>query len=71
MNVGDPVRVYDELGEWFCEGEITAVEANHVDVDFYDWVQRYERSELNLRIILYSDILVTKPGAGKTITDFR
>lgn len=71
MNVGEPVRVYDEWDEWFSEGEIIAVEADRVDVDFYDWVQRYDKADLTLRIILYSDILVARRGAGETITDFR
>ena len=71
MNVGEPVRVYDEWDEWFSEGEVIAVEAGHIDVDFYDWVQRYEKADLSPRVILYSEVLVARRGAGETITDFR
>ncbi len=71
MNVGSPVRVYDELDEWFSEGEIVAVSGDVIDVDFYDWVQRYDASDLTTRIIFYSEILVAKQGAGETISDFR
>lgn len=71
MDVGAPVRVYDEMDEWFSEGEVIAVDETTVDVDFYDWVQRYDVADLTLRLSLYSEILVAKPGAGTTIDDFR
>lgn len=71
MNVGEPVRVYDEIDEWFSEGEIIAVEGDEIDVDFYDWVQRYDAAELTTRIVFYAEILVATAKAGKTISDFR
>ncbi len=71
MDVGSPVRLYDEMDEWFSEGEIVAISGDVIDVDFYDWVQRYDASDLTLRIIFYSDILIAKRGAGETISDFR
>lgn len=71
MNVGEPVRVYDDFEEWFSEGEIIAVDGRSVDVDFYDWVQRFDVSDLTRRIILYADVIVAKSGAGTIISDFR
>lgn len=71
MKVGDPVRVYDENEEWFSEGEITAVSADRVEVDFIDWVQRYHPAQVRVRHIFYAEVLVTKTGDGETISDFR
>lgn len=71
MEVGSPVRVYDEVDEWFSEGEVIAIDETTVDVDFYDWVQRYDAADLTIRISFYSETIVAKPGAGKTISDFR
>lgn len=71
MVIGSPVRVYDEWEEWFSEGEVIAIDGDTVDVDFYDWVQRYDASDLTPRVAYYSRFLMAKQGAGITIDDFR
>lgn len=61
MKVSDPVHLYE--GEWFNEGRITAITPEGVDVDFIDWVQRYEPSELQITYVFYRKIWVpTAPG---------
>jgi hypothetical protein len=29
--------------DWVHEGEVIVIEDDYIDVDFYDWVQRYPR----------------------------
>lgn len=71
MVIGSPVRVYDEWEEWFSEGEVIAIDGDTIDVDFYDWVQRYAASDLTPRVAYYSRFFAAQPGAGITIDDFR
>ena len=68
MKINDPVHLYE--GEWFNEGRVTSVDAEGVVVDFCDWVQRYQPSELKVSYIFYRKILVVS-GKGEIVSDFR
>lgn len=73
--VNDRVRLYDEYEDWFHPGKIVEIchRQGHVDVDYGDWVQRYEIADLRVcwpEDGTYERCLVplTK---GETIEDYR
>jgi len=68
MKINDPVHLYE--GEWFNEGRIIAMGPSGIDVDFLDWVQRFQKNELTVSYIYYQEILVVS-GSGEIIEDFR
>lgn len=57
MNIGEKVRIYVE-DDWFDEGRIIELEQDHVIVDFLDWKQKFNHSELQKNYIHFSKIWV-------------
>lgn len=71
IKIGDTVRVYDEHFEWFSEGKIFDMDETSISVDFLDWKQQYDVTDIEQRLSYYSMVLVAKPDAGITLKDFR
>ncbi len=68
MKIHDPVHLYE--GEWFNEGRITAVSDEWVEVDFIDWVQRFQPTELRVDYVFFKQIWVPI-APGVCVQDFR
>lgn len=68
MKINDPVRIYE--GEWFSEGHIKVISPEGVTVDFMDWVQRFQPTDLVANYIYFQEVWVVT-GNGEMLADFR
>lgn len=71
ISVGDEVRIYGD-DDWFNTGRVSEIddEADTVDVDFADWIQRYPRAALREAWPLYERVLIPWE-TGETVEDYR
>lgn len=68
---GEIVRLYHEE---YCydEGEVLSVIDGIVTVDFYDWIERWPESALNIRELFHEGKEVLVPTRrGEIVLDFR
>lgn len=63
------VRLYDE-GDWFSEGRVTKIEDGRVTVDFADWMEEFDGSDLQLSYMLFQEVWVVVR-RGTITVDFR
>jgi hypothetical protein len=71
LTIGSIVRLYYDQ-DTFDEGKVCALNDQHVDVDFYDWIERWPISKLSAYELWYEAKTVFTPlEDGQIILDFH